>query len=263
MTRILHLTDLHFGFHRETLVQPLLDRIADLHPDLVVVTGDLTHRALEVQMAQARDFLDRIEVPLMLMPGNHDVPLWNPLARMFWPFAGFRRYFGPSLTPIGRSGDVRVLSINSADPYVWQRGKIRSGEIGRIIGGIDPLGTNIVALHHPLQQLPRVDKALARRASEALYRLEAAGVQVVLSGHLHRWALDDLLETGRHPRVLQIQTGTGLCARVTDRWNEFVLLEIDGPRLEVQRHRAPMEAERFEDPEIAVFSRATGVWARV
>ena len=120
-----------------------------------------------------------------------------------------------------------------------------------------------MALHHPLQQLPRVDKALARRASEALYRLEAAGVQVVLSGHLHRWALDDLLETGRHPRVLQIQTGTGLCARVTDRWNEFVLLEVDGPRLEVQRHRAPMEAERFQDPEIAVFSRATGVWARV
>nr|WP_255522099.1 metallophosphoesterase [Paracoccus sp. NBH48] len=189
--------------------EPLLARIAALRPDLVVIGGDITHRALPAQMRQARAFLDRIEAPLMCMPGNHDVPAWNLVARMFWPFAGFRRHFGPVLTPVGRAGDVRVMALNSADPYAWQRGKIREGEIGRVIGNVDAMGTNIVALHHPLQQLPRVDKALARRASEALYRLEASGVQVVLSGHLHRWATDALLATGRHPRVLQIQTGTG------------------------------------------------------
>ena len=125
------------------------------------------------------------------------------------------------------------------------------------------MGTNIVALHHPLQQLPRVDKALARRASEALYRLEASGVQVVLSGHLHRWATDALLATGRHPRVLQIQTGTALCARITDGQNEFVQLEIDGPDLRLERHVAPMDAGDFGAPEIADYSRASGVWRRV
>ncbi|MBM3605594.1 MAG: metallophosphoesterase [Alphaproteobacteria bacterium] len=263
MARILHLTDLHFGFHRQTLVQPLLSRITELRPDLVVITGDLTHRALTDQMQEARRFLDRIEAPLMLMPGNHDIPLWNPVARMFWPFRGFRKHFGPLLAPVGRVDDVRVLSVNSADPYVWQRGKIRQGEIGRIIGGVDPLGTNIVALHHPLQQLPRVDKALARRAREALGRLEAAGVQVVLSGHLHRWALDEVLDTGRHPRVLQIQTGTALCARISDRWNEFVLLQVDGPRIVVERHRAPMDKGGFQPPDLAAYSRASGVWRRV
>ena len=100
MTRILHLTDLHFGFHRQALVQPLLARIVALRPDLVVVGGDITHRGLEAQMREARAFLDRIEAPLICMPGNHDVPLWNPLARMFWPFAGYRRRFGPVLTPV-------------------------------------------------------------------------------------------------------------------------------------------------------------------
>lgn len=263
MTRILHLTDLHFGFHRATLEEPLLARISALRPDLVVIGGDITHRALPAQMRQARAFLDRIEAPLMCMPGNHDVPAWNLVARMFWPFAGFRRHFGPVLTPVGRAGDVRVMALNSADPYAWQRGKIREGEIGRIIGNVDAMGTNIVALHHPLQQLPRVDKALARRASEALYRLEASGVQVVLSGHLHRWATDALLATGRHPRVLQIQTGTALCARITDGQNEFVLLEIDGPDLRLERHVAPMDAGDFGAPEIADYSRASGVWRRV
>ncbi|WP_410218702.1 metallophosphoesterase family protein [Paracoccus sp. (in: a-proteobacteria)] len=263
MARILHLTDLHFGFHRAALIEPLLARIADLRPDLVVVTGDLTHRALEPQMIEARAFLDRIAAPLMLMPGNHDIPAWNPMARLFWPFAGFRRHFGPVLTPMGRAGEVRVMSINSADPYVWQRGKIRAGEIGRIIGGVDPLGTNIVTLHHPLQHLPMVDKALARRAREALFRMEAAGVQIVLSGHLHRSAVDALLESGRHPRVLQIQTGTALCARITDSQNEFVLLEIEGTELRLERHLAPMERAGFMDPEVAAYSRASGVWKRV
>ncbi|RJL05626.1 metallophosphoesterase [Paracoccus aestuarii] len=263
MARILHLTDLHFGFHRSALEAPLLARIAALRPDLVVVGGDITHRATPGQMRSARAFLDRIEAPMMLMPGNHDVPTWNPVARIFWPFAGFQRHFGPDLTPAARVGDVRVMALNSADPYVWQRGKIRDGEIGRVIGTIDPMGTNIVALHHPLQHLPRVDKVLARRATEALYRLEGAGVHVVLTGHLHRWAVDALLATGRHPRVLQVQTGTALCARVSDMRNEFVLLDIRGTELSLERHVAPMDREGFDAPEISRYSRASGVWRRV
>ncbi|MFN3277789.1 MAG: metallophosphoesterase family protein [Paracoccus hibiscisoli] len=263
MTRILHLTDLHFGFHRQALVQPLLARIAALRPDLVVVGGDITHRGLEAQMCEARAFLDRIEAPLICMPGNHDVPLWNPLARMFWPFAGYRRHFGPVLTPVARADDVRVMAINSADPYAWQRGKIRDGEIGRVIGNVDPMGTNILALHHPLQQLPEVTKAPARRAEEALFRLEASGVQVVLSGHLHRWAVDALLQTGRHPRVLQIQSGSALCARISDGQNEFALMRIEGPELCLERHVAPMAETDFRAPEISRYSRASGVWRRV
>lgn len=263
MARILHLTDLHFGFHRQALVGPLLARIAQLRPDLVVVGGDLTHRGLTGQMQQARAFLDGIEAPTICMPGNHDVPLWNVVARMFWPFAGYRRHFGPLLTPVGRAADVRVMAVNSVDPYAWQRGKIRAREIGRVIGNVDPMGTNIVALHHPLQQLPSVDKALARRATKALSLLEASGVQVVLSGHLHRWAVDALLDTRQHPRVLQIQCGSALCARVTDVQNEFALLDIDGPALRLERHAAPMDDPRFGAPEIAEYSRASGVWRRV
>ncbi|WP_240768909.1 metallophosphoesterase family protein [Paracoccus liaowanqingii] len=263
VTRILHLTDLHFGFHRAALEKPLLERIAALQPDLVTVGGDLTHRGLTGQMAQARAFLDRIAAPLICLPGNHDVPLWNLVARTFWPFRDYRKVFGPSLTPRAQAGDVRVMAINSADPYSWQRGKIRAGEVARVIEHVDPLGTNIAVLHHPLQQLPRVDKALARQAAEGLRRMEAAGVHVVLSGHLHRWAVDDLLATGRYPRVLQIQTGTALCARVTDVQNEFALLEIEGTDLRLERHMAPMGGQGFGEPEIARYSRASGVWRRV
>lgn len=263
MTRILHLTDLHFGFHREALEAPLLERIAALQPDLVAVGGDLTHRGLPAQLARARAFLDRIEAPLVCLAGNHDIPLWNLLARTFWPFRAYRKVFGPSLTPRARAGEVRVMAINSADPYSWQRGKIRAGEVARVIAHVDPLGTNVAVLHHPLQQLPRVDKALARQAPRGLRRMEAAGVNIVLSGHLHRWAVDDLLATGRYPRVLQIQTGTALCARITDIQNEFALLEIEGTELRLERHMAPMAGKGFDAPQIAEYSRASGVWRRV
>lgn len=263
MTRILHLTDLHFGFHREALVEPLLARIAALAPDLVVVTGDLTHRALPGQLAQGRAFLDRIAAPTIVMPGNHDLPVLNPLARLFWPFAAWRQRISPVLRPEARAGQTRVMAVNSADPYAWQRGKIRTGEIARLERGLDPLGTNIVALHHPLQQLPRVDKRPAQRATEALGRLEAAGVHIILSGHLHRWAAAELLETGLYPRLLQIQTGTALCARLSDVQNEFALLVIDRTEVELQRHIAPMEAAAWQEPETLRFSRATGVWRRV
>jgi 3',5'-cyclic AMP phosphodiesterase CpdA len=263
VTRILHLTDLHFGFHREALEDPLLERIAALQPDLVAVGGDLTHRGLPAQLAQARAFLDRIEAPLICLPGNHDIPLWNLLARIFWPFRAYRKVFGHALTPRAQAGEVRVMAINSADPYSWQRGKIRAGEVRRVIAHVDPLGTNIAVLHHPLQQLPRVDKALARQATRGLRRMEAAGVNIVLSGHLHRWAVDDLLATGRAPRVLQIQTGTALCARITDIQNEFALLEIEGTELRLERHMAPMGGKGFDAPQIAGYSRASGVWRRV
>ncbi|WP_108502309.1 metallophosphoesterase family protein [Paracoccus indicus] len=263
MTRILHLTDLHFGFHRSELIGPLLNRIEALRPDLVVVSGDITHRGLPAQMDLAQDFLSRISAPVMLMPGNHDVPLLNPIARLFWPFAGFREHFGPDLTPTAQVGQARVFALNSADPYAWQRGKIRRGEIGRVIGGIDPAATNVVALHHPMQQLPGIDKQPARRAEEAMDRLQDAGVHVVLSGHLHRWAVDKVMATGRWPRILQVQGGTALCARLSDAKNEFALLIVDGTELHVEHHVAPMGVNAFEEPVVSTYSRANGPWARV
>ncbi|MBU2958619.1 metallophosphoesterase [Paracoccus sp. 1_MG-2023] len=263
MTRLVHLSDLHFGFHREALIAPLLDRIAEARPELVVITGDLTHRALEPQMEEAARFLDRIEAPTLIVPGNHDIPLLNPLARMLWPFRGYLRHFGGPLGPVAQAGDVRVLGVNSADPFAWQRGLFRRGEIGRLIGGIDPQAMNVVALHHPLEQLPTVQKRTARRADEAASRLQDAGVGIALSGHLHIFALDELLATNRFPGLLQLQAGTALCARISDLQNEFAVLDIAPGAVRLERHVAPMNREGFAPPEIRDYALQDGRWARV
>lgn len=260
MTRIAHLSDLHFGLHRAGLVGPLIDRVNRSGADLVVVTGDVTHRGRAGQYAQAAAFLSRIGPPVMVVPGNHDVPLYNLPVRLLAPYRGYRRAIGPELSPVRQAGNVRVLGLNSVDPLAVQRGIIRDGQIGRLIAGLDPRATNIVALHHPLEHLAQVDKELALRAPQALARLERAGARIVLSGHLHVWATGAMLDQTAHPGVLQVQAGTALCGRASDRQNEFAVLQIDGPVVTVERHIAAMGEASFRPPEREWFSREGGVW---
>lgn len=259
MTRVLHLSDLHFGLHRADLVEPLLERINTARADLVVVTGDLTHRGRAGQFREAAGFLDRITAPLMAVPGNHDVPLYNIPVRFISPYGDYDQEISTDHAPTGAVGWVRVHGLNSVDPFAWQRGVIHEADIDRILGSLDPLAVNIVALHHPLQQLPDVDKELARRASEALTRFEAAGVRMALTGHLHRWDAGTLLAQG-HPHLLQVQAGTALCARETDLQNEFAVLDIEGDDLTIERHIAPMGETDFRIPAVQRFIYGAEGW---
>lgn len=260
MSRIIHLSDLHFGLHREALVEPLLALVNRLQADMVVVTGDLTHRGRPGQFAAAADFLDRITAPVMVVPGNHDVPLYNIPVRFLLPWAGYRQAISTDLAPTRAVGDARVLGLNSVDPFAWQRGIVRNGDIDRVIASLDPLATNIVALHHPLEHLPEIDKELAGNAPAALSRFAQAGAQIVLSGHLHIWAAEALLSRSSHPGLLQIQAGTALCSRPGDRQNEFAVLGIDGPRLTIARHIAPMSETSFQPPRMLRLTRESGAW---
>ncbi|AVI58301.1 metallophosphoesterase [Paracoccus yeei] len=261
MTRLVHLSDLHFGFDRTALIEPLLDRVNRAGADLVVVTGDLTHRARSAQFAQAAAFLRRIEVPLIAVPGNHDIPLYKLADRMMKPYRRYRRIIAQNMEPVGHVGQVRVQGINSVDPMAWQRGVISAAQMRRVVEGIDPDCVNIVALHHPMQQRPEVDKQLMRGAREAMALFELQGVQVVLSGHLHIWSAGAFLPPeGRS--VLQIQGGTALCARLDDRQNEFAVLDFQGPDLLIERHVAPMDEAGFRPPEHLRFTRRNRRWHR-
>ena len=259
MTRILLLSDLHFGFERTALIEPLLDLVNGARADLVVVSGDLTHRGRSAQFAAASAFLRRIETPLIAVPGNHDIPLFKLTSRLMRPYRRYRRAIAEQLEPVGHVGNVRVQGVNSVDPMAWQRGVITPAQVRRVIGGLDPGCVNIVAMHHPMQQRPEVDKALMEGAPEALDAFRDAGVDVVLTGHLHIWSIGAFLGPKGGP-TLQIQAGTALCARLGDIQNEFAILDFDGPDLTVTRHIAPMSAPGFEPPETLRFSRRTGMW---
>src|SRR6185295_4473790 len=100
MRTIVHLSDIHFGRVDARLLAPLVRLVREIAPDLVAVSGDLTQRARRRQFQQARAFLDQLPAPQLVVPGNHDVPLFNVAARFADPYGGYRRYISQDLEPV-------------------------------------------------------------------------------------------------------------------------------------------------------------------
>lgn len=236
MTRIVHLTDLHFGAEHAALVAPLRAAIHAAKPEFLVVTGDLTHRARRGQFRAARGFLEGLGLPFVAFPGNHDVPLFNLPLRYLAPFRGWHREVSAETAPERSFGPLRIHCANTADPFSWRRGVFRPAELRRILAARqqEPEGTiPLLACHHPLVDPPGFAPGETRGGAQAVKALAAAGIRIVLSGHLHHWAIGLGIAPGAPQPVLIVQTGTALCAREGERDHGFSVLEIAPGRVQV------------------------------
>src|SRR5258706_7190913 len=114
MTSILQISDTHFGTEQPPVVNALVRLAHAETPDLVVISGDVTQRARRSQFRAAREFVDRLAVPrTLIIPGNHDIPLYNIFARLFDPYANHRREFGDDLEPVFESCRLLVIRLNT------------------------------------------------------------------------------------------------------------------------------------------------------
>src|ERR1051326_5539169 len=113
MRTLAHISDLPFGRTDAAVLEGLQASVAAANPDIVVVSGDLTQRARSHQFAEARDFLEALPKPQIVVPGNHDVPLRNVLARWLTPFRNYRKYISQHLEPHYRDEEIAVIGINT------------------------------------------------------------------------------------------------------------------------------------------------------
>src|SRR5436190_11433609 len=113
MRTLVHLSDLHFGRANPALLAPLARCVAQSKPDLVVVSGDLTQRARAREFREARRFLDTLPSPQLVVPGNHDVPLYNIFQRFFEPLDKYRRIITDNLEPMHLDAEMVVVGINT------------------------------------------------------------------------------------------------------------------------------------------------------
>lgn len=234
-SRLVCLSDLHFGQERKELVEPLFRAIQNAAGDLVVVAGDLVQRARPEQFDAAVTFLDRLNAPWMSVPGNHDIPLYDPLARLFRPFDAYRRHVAPDLVPERRIADLRLLGANSVDPWRWRRGIARPDDMARIAALLraGPRGlVNIMVFHHPFSEPEGFSKGETQGAAEAMDKLAAAGLDVILSGHLHHWNPGPGVGRDSGQKVLQIQLGTALSGRAGESGHMFATLDFDDAEFE-------------------------------
>ena len=239
MTRIAHVSDLHFGKVRADLTKPLIAKLNDLAPDLVVVSGDFTQRARHSQYRASRIFLDALDSPWLAVPGNHDTPLYNIWVRFTRPWSRYKEHISQDLETEWQDDVSRVIGINTAWPYFWQRGFFRGRDRRRVTAELGPVKEThfgVVVMHHPLEQAPEVDKELMKGADKALVALSEAGADVVLSGHLHTTIFAPFEAA---PGLLLVQAGTGLSSRVRGEKNSFNLLTIGKDNsLKIERYAA-------------------------
>lgn len=265
MRRVLHLSDLHFGRTRADLLEPLLAAVNAAAPDLVAISGDLTQRARDWQFEAARAFLDRLEAPRLVVPGNHDVPLDNLALRMTRPFARYRRWICDELEPRHRDPEMFVAGVNTVDPLSWQRGRIGRRAVASACEAFSsvPAPIRILVAHHPFHQRPDTLKLRMRGASRAADAFLDCGADIVLTGHLHAWRAEPFaVRRGRDGSILQIQAGTGLSTRLRGEENDFNLLTLADGRVEVQRFVARVDRPEFRRCRTVRFRASPRGWLR-
>jgi 3',5'-cyclic AMP phosphodiesterase CpdA len=188
--RILHLSDLHLG-RRET-PEPgaaLLAHAEAQPPDLVVATGDLSHRGKRAELERAASYLRSLGAPLLAVPGNHDIPYTLP-ARLSSTFAEWEHVFG-TIAPIHMSETLVAVGLNSVRPWRQQGGALRAVDLeaaaARLREGPDR-AFRFVALHHHLASPPwrAGRKRPVRNRDDVLRSLAGAGAELVLGGHVHQ-----------------------------------------------------------------------------
>ena len=247
MRRVVHLSDVHFGRARPELLEPLVEIVNGLAPDLIAVSGDMTQRARGWQFRDARGFLDRLEPPCLVVPGNHDVPLDNLPVRLLTPWRRYRRWIGRELEPRFADDELLVLGLNTVNPFAWQRGRIRRHVIRRVCAEFEggDRRTRIVVAHHPFEHGPDDRKAQMPGAAAAVDRLAECGADIVLSGHLHTWRAEPFAERVGRRGALQVHAGTGLSSRLRGEENDFNLLTLKADEAVVERYAAGEDARGF------------------
>ena len=258
MTRLAHLSDLHFGRARPELLAPLATAIGEAKPDLVVVSGDLTQRARTREFTEARHFLDSLGARWMAVPGNHDIPLFRPVTRMTRPYRRYRECIALDLEPVVETQSMIVAGCNTSDPLVHQRGKVRAGSIRKIcqvFEAAEDTKLRIVVAHHPFEQHAGADKTPMKRAGKGLDRLAECGTDVILSGHLHMWHTGAFVTRPDRAGPIQVHAGTSLSSRLRGEVNDFGLLDVTADQLTVTRMAVPKDGATFEVREVVEYLR--------
>lgn len=223
MSLILHLSDTHFGTEQPEAAAALLQLAQDIRPDLAILSGDVTQRARRTQFTAAGRFVEALAASAKLViPGNHDIPLFNIFARVFNPYGNYRRVFGRSLEPQFSNQDVLVIGVNATRPWRHADGEVSAAQIERVCQQLQralPAQLCIVAVHQPVYVERESDREnLLHGHQQAIQAWAAAGADLILSGHIHLAYMRNLHgRVGNLTRPLwTLSAGTAVSRRIRE-----------------------------------------------
>ncbi|MFN2468418.1 MAG: metallophosphoesterase [Gaiellaceae bacterium] len=260
--RILHLSDLHVGKREAAeITAPLAALIESAAPELVIASGDLTHRGRPDQHERAATFLKGLSPNVLAIPGNHDIPYTFP-ARFTRPWREFERHW-QTTEPLYSSPALHVVGLNSVRPWRHQSGRLRATQLERTSRVLDEAASGalrVVALHHHLLGAPwRSTKKPVARRNAVLAGLVEAGAELIVAGHIHQSAVSERREfevSGGGERGVTVSIAPGLGQPRPNRRGEargLHLYEADAATLRVQTYI--WRGDRWALTAVRVFPR--------
>ena len=270
MLTLVHVSDIHFGppFLPE-VGEALLEIVPRLEPDIIVASGDFTQRAKESQYAEARAFLDRFPPrPLIVVPGNHDVPLYRVAERIFSPYALYRKYISEELDSVHRQDGVVIAALNTTSPLrAIVNGRIRRSQLDfcrEAFRDAPDDAVRIVVAHHHFAPAPDYEGGkVMPGAKHAIDLFTELRVDLILGGHLHRGYIGNSLDfypgEDREHGIIIAQCGTTTSRRGRARErekNSFNLIRIDEQVIRITHYMYFASASGFAPVSHHIYPRA-------
>lgn len=216
MSVLLQISDTHFGTEEPQVVEALVALAIQQRPDVVVLSGDITQRARQSQFRAAKAFVDRLGAPLLAVPGNHDIALFDVWARLTRPYAGYARVFGADLEPVYASPDLLVIGVNTTRAWRHKNGEVSTAQIDRVanlLNAAGPQQLRVVVVHQPAAVPKAGDRPNLLRGHQAATQVwAAAGADLVMGGHIH--LPYTLALHGLARRLWVVQAGTAVSSRI-------------------------------------------------
>lgn len=267
MTTIAHLSDTHFGTEIPEVVEAAVRSIHEIAPDIVILSGDITQRARKEQFLAAAAFMDRLPARTkIIIPGNHDIPLFNVAARFLTPYRNYRSAFG-ARESVWREGRLGIIGFDATSPFRHVDGKLDKKQIQRRVAQaraqLPEDAFLIVCAHQPLFTAWKEDASETLIGREETARLfSQCGIDLVLSGHVHVPLMADTREAFPHlPRhFLLCGAGTAISHRTRPGApNSFNVIRFS-EAVEIVKYDYDQPSSAFIRNSHRMFQREAGGW---
>ncbi len=267
MRTIAHISDLHFGRIDPPIARGLIEDLKSHSPTLLVASGDFTQRARVDQYRQAAQYLTELPKPQIVIPGNHDVPLWNVIRRFFFPFTRYRKFISDNFFPEFEDDRLLVLGINTARSFTRTSGWLTADQVAYLKERTARSPANaikVLVTHHPFIAPPRKpDADVLIGAERVLPELESCGFDILLSGHLHLAYHDDVRSayTSARRSMLSVQAGTATSTRRRGEPNAYNWITLSKGLVSVAVRA--WNGSAFEESLVTRYECVDGAWRRV
>jgi 3',5'-cyclic AMP phosphodiesterase CpdA len=273
MKTIVHLSDLHFGRVDYKRIKPLVTLLQKIDPELIVISGDFTQRAKEEEFIEAKKFIEDLKKPLFVVPGNHDIPLYNIYRRFRSPFKKYLKFISSDLSPYYQDKDIAILGINSVRRFTISSGRISKKQIKEAESRLEKLDDKILKIivcHHPFDLPIKKDThhkhthKVVARSKLVIKKFSKYKVDVFLSGHLHLQHVGDT--TIRYKikdfQSLIVQAGTAISIRRRGEPVSFNVLKLTKEKITVETFAGNHNESTYENIFTETFFKTSEGWRK-